>query len=169
MRNLRGKAAVLVGVAALALLALIVLAIVQGRYDTLLVGVIASAGVLLIAVRTGTSPALQRSVDKLTKQTAGIARVAEGVARLEDTVTATPTMLEGSQERQLAETAARFDWLARRHTEDAERQAALRQELAETFARQHAELLALLQNRQAGADTAGPSEPGTSGTAGPGR
>ena len=164
MRNLRGKTAALLGVAALALLALLVLGIIQGRYDTLLVGVIAFVAVVFASQSQATG--VQKSIDKLAKNTSRIAQVADGVARLEDTVTSSPRMLEGSQERQIAETAARFDWLARKHTEQAERLDAFTRELDATLARQREEILTLLRP-EGSAPTARIVEPDGSGTAGP--
>lgn len=163
MRNLRGKSAALLGVAAVALLALLVLGIIQGRYDALLIGVIAFIGVVFASQPQAAG--VQKSIDKLTKNTSRIAQVADGVARLEDTVASSPRMLDGSQERQIAETAARFDWLARRHTEQAERLDAFARELDASLARQREEILTLLRSQ--GSGSAAPSTGPDSGTAGP--
>lgn len=146
MKNLPRKAIALLGVAAFALLGLVVLAITQARYDTLLVGLIAFI-CTVFAARSG-SAAPRRSVDRLMTGPGGLKQIAAGVARLEHTATSSPRMLEGSSERQIAETAARFDWLARRHTAEAERLDAFMRDLEATVARQHEEIVAQLKALQ---------------------
>ncbi len=165
MKNLPRKALALLAVAALALMGLVALAIVRGTYEALFVGLIAFIGTLLAA--RGNTAGLQRSVDRLTSGPAGLKRIAAGVARLEHTVTASPRMLEGSTERQVAETAARFDWLARRHEAEAERLDTFMRDLEATVTRNHEDLVTQLHALRAGADAApsdaGDSDPGATG------
>ena len=146
MKNLPRKAIALLGVASLALLGLVVLAIIQGHYDTLLVGLIAFICTLFAARSDTAGP--RRSVDRLMTGTNGLKQIAAGVARLEHTVTSSPRMLDGSSERQIAETAARFDWLARRHATEAERLDTFMRDLEATVARQHEEVVAQLKSLQ---------------------
>ena len=158
MKNLPRKALALLAVAALALVGLVVLAIVRGTYEALLVGLIAFIGTLFAA--RGNTAGLQRSVARLTSGPTGLKRIAAGVARLEHTVTASPKMLEGSTERQIAETAARFDWLARRHEAEAERLDSFMRDLEATVARNHDDLVAQLHAGQAGVAPAPAAEDG---------
>ncbi len=152
MRNLPRRAFALLGVATIALLGLIALAVTQGHYDTLLVGLIAFIGTLFTA--RGGSSGSRRSVDRLMTGANGLKQIAAGVARLEHTVTSSPRMLEGSSERQIAETAARFDWLARRHAAEAERLTTFMRELEATVARQHEDVVGLLTSRHGPTDAA---------------
>lgn len=156
MKNLPRRAIALLGVAAFALLGLVVLAIAQGLYDTLLVGLIAFICTLLTA-RSSTAGGRQ-SVDRLVNGTAGLKQIAAGVARLEHTVTSSPVMLDGSSERQIAETAARFDWLARRHATEADRLDAFMKDLEATVARQHEEVIAQIESLRVRVDAAPESD-----------
>jgi hypothetical protein len=69
-------------------------------------------------------------------------------------------MLDGSQERQLAETAARFDWLARRHREQAEHLDGFLAELQVTIARQYQDVVVQLQSPQDNAAAAASGQAG---------
>jgi hypothetical protein len=148
MKNLSGRLIALVAVGLLALLGLVVLSVAQARYELLLVALLGGVGIgLALAIhqkQVAQSGQLRRVVAKLDQ----VAQLAQGIPRLEDTVTGSPRMLEGSQERQLAETAARFDWLARRHLDIAEQLDTFLQQLEATVATQHQDVLAQLQSQQ---------------------
>lgn len=150
MRNLSAKVVGLVLVALLALLGLVVLAVVQGRWDALLVGVIGVAGV---GVGVVVSQGRSEQAVRLKRVAAKLDVVVKGVSRLEDAPVL--RMAEGSQERQIAETAARFDWLARRHTEQAAALEVFRGELEGLIQRQHREVLARLELGRDGSVSAG--------------
>ncbi len=164
MRKLPRKAIALTGVAVLALLGLLILAIARGSYDVLLLGLIAFIGVLFAAF--GDFIRGRRSGDR---GTAELRRVAAAVARVENTVTSSPRMLDGSSERQIAETAARFDWLARRHEAEAERLDTFMNAVEATLARHQDEVVARLDALQARIDAARATEPNDPETTGQGR
>lgn len=165
MKNLSVRVVALAAVGMLALLVLAVVAIVQGHYDLLLVALAGGAGIGLALVIHQKQVAQSAQLRSLAKKIDGIAHLAHGIPRLEETVTGSPRMLEGSQERQIAETAARFDWLARRQTEQDERLDAFESSLEAALARRHDELLALLKPGGAPAE---PEPAGRRKTAGPG-
>lgn len=136
MRNLSIRVVGLVAVALLAILALAVMSVVEGRYDLLLVGLIGVVGVGLGVIVRQAQAAQAVQLKQVITKVDQLAQLAQGIPRLEETQASSPRMLDGSQERQLAETAARFDWLARRHREQAEHLDGFLAELQATIARQ---------------------------------
>jgi len=146
MRNLSIRVVGLVAVALLAILALAVMSVVEGRYDLLLVGLIGVVGVGLGVIVRQAQVAQATQLKQVIAKLDQLAVLAQGIPRLEETQASSPRMLDGSQERQLAETAARFDWLARRHREQAEHLDGFLAELQATIARQHQEVVAQLQS-----------------------
>jgi hypothetical protein len=145
MRYVSTRVAALAAVGVLALLVLVVVSIVQAHYDLLLVALAGGAGIGLALLIHQKQAAHAAQLRKLATKVDRLTHLARGIPRLEDTVTSSPRMLEGSQERQIAETAARFDWLARRQSEEAERLDAFAGSLEATLTRRHEQILALLQ------------------------
>lgn len=133
-KRLGRRTTVLVAVVGAALVALTVLVVLRGTWELLLIAVIA-VGAAVISAQWAVS-GLQRPGRSLAPIASGLDKLRKAVDRIEDTVTSSPRMLDGSQERQIAETAARFDWIAR----------------------QQAEILALLTDRAA-ATPPGPADP----------
>lgn len=157
MKNLSTRVVALAAVGLLALLVLAALWLAQGRYELLLVALAGGVGIGLALVIHAQQVANSAQLRKLAAKVDRLTDLAHGIPRLEETVASSPRMLEGSQERQIAETAARFDWLARRHSEEAERLDAFKTSLEETLSQRHEEILALLQAGDAS------TEPGTDG------
>lgn len=145
MKNLSTRVAALAAVGVLVVLVLAAMSIAQGRYELLLVALAGGVGIGLALVIHARQVADSTQLRKLAAKVDRLTQLAHGIPRLEETVASSPRMLEGSQERQIAETAARFDWLARRHSEEAERLDAFKSSLEDTLARRHEEILALLQ------------------------
>ncbi len=154
MRKLSSRLIALAAVGVLALLGLAVMSVAQARYELLLIALVGGVGIgLALAIhqkQVAQSAQLRRVVAKLDH----VAQLAEGIPRLEDTVTGSPRMLEGSEERQIAETAARFDWLARRHLDIAEQLDTFLQQIEATVSAQHQDVLAQLQSQQGTAGSA---------------
>ncbi|HEY3407851.1 MAG TPA: hypothetical protein VGK53_06750 [Propionicimonas sp.] len=148
MRNLSIRVVGLVAVAMLAILILAIVSVVEGRYDVLLVGLIGVVGVGLGLTVRQAQAAQAAQLRQVIAKVDQVAVLAKGIARLEETQASSPRMLDGSQERQLAETAARFDWLARRHREQAEHLDGFLAELQATVAGQHQDVVAQLQSPQ---------------------
>ena len=158
MKNLSTRVVALASVAMLALIGLAVLSVVQGRYDVLLVGLIAVVGVGLgLTVRQAQVAQAAQLKQVLTKVDQ-LTELAQGIPRLEETQASSPRMLDGSQERQLAETAARFDWLARRHLEQAEHLDGFLAGLKGTIAQQHQDVVAQPQPPHDRAGVAGSAQ-----------
>lgn len=164
MKRLSKKVVALTAIAVLSLAGLAVLAIVSGRYDSLLVGLIAATGVGVLVLNHQALTAQAGQLRKLTIRQNRLIELAKGIGRLEGRFASSPRMLEGSPERQIAETAARFDWLARRHVEDAERLDSFMDDLESSLVRRHEELLAQL-HAQSSVERASVDDPGP-GTAG---
>ena len=153
MKTLSVKVVALAAVAMLALLGLAVLSVLQGRYDMLLVGLIGVVAVGLGLTIRQTQAAQAAQLKRVATKVDQLAELAQGIARLEDTQASSPRLLDGSEEGRVAETAARFDWLARRHLEQAERLDGFLTQLDATIARQHQDVLAQLQSPRTGAAT----------------
>lgn len=167
MKNLSAREVALSAVAALALLGLVVLSIVQARYELLAIGVIGGAGIgLAVAIRRALVAQAAR-LGRIDAEVKRIAALSEGIRRLEDLFVSPPQMLVGSQERQIAETAARFDWLARRQGEQAEHLDAFLAALEATLARQHEDLLARLDPQNTASVPAVNQVSANQGTVGP--
>ncbi len=148
MRNLSIRVVGLLAVALLAIVILAVMSVVDGHYDLLLVGligvVVVGLGLIVRQAQVAQAAQLKSVITKVEE----LARLAQGIPRLEENQVGSPRMLDGSQERLVAETAARFDWLARRHREQAEHLDGFLAELQATIAGQHQDVVAQLQSPQ---------------------
>ena len=148
MKNLSSRLIALAAVGVLALLGLAILSIVEARYEFLFIALAGGAGIGLALVLQHKQVAQSAQLKELGAKVDQVAQLARGIARLEDTVTGSPRMLEGSPERQIAETAARFDWLARKHLEIAEQLDAFLLQIEATVAAQHEDVLAQIKGQQ---------------------
>ena len=110
MRRVSKKVLAVAAVAALAFLVLFIVVIVTGDWATLLIGVISlSLLALLVVMIRG-----QREQREMLKSLRG--RVNEISRRLDD-MAGGPVTEASSRDQQIAQTAARFDWIARRQAE----------------------------------------------------